>query len=247
VLGIGVGAPGIVDPRTGTIRWGVNLGWTDLPLGQMIELRYGIPAVVANDSHAAALAELTFGLETRPNNLIVVRVGRGVGAGLIINGQPFHGDGSGAGEIGHTDLGNSRERCRCGRTGCLETVASMRAMVEAAHKANPRITDDATLISALNDGDPAVEAVVVSAGEVLGHAIGTLIATLNIRHILLVGPAAGLGDVWLNAVREAAGKGALELLTEETTIDLGAAHEDIVVLGASALLMNTELGLSLAR
>jgi predicted NBD/HSP70 family sugar kinase len=227
ILGIGVGSPGIVDPRTGTVRWGVSLGWTDLPLGQMIEARYGVPAVVANDSHAAALAELTFGLESRPTNLVVVRVGRGLGAGLIINGQPFHGDGSGAGEIGHARIAESDEKCRCGRVGCLETVASMRGMVARANAANPGITDDASLVAAVQAGDEQATAAVVRAGEVLGHAIGTLIATLNIRHILLVG--------------------ALAELTNETTIELGAAHEDIVLLGASALLMTNELGLSLAR
>ena len=248
VLGVGVGAPGIVDPRTGTIRWGVHLGWTDVPLGRMIEERYGIPAVVANDSHAAALAELTFGLASRPNNLVVVRVGRGIGAGLIINGQPFHGDGSGAGEIGHARTTESNERCRCGRIGCLETVASMRAMVAAACAVNPAVTDDATLVDVFRSGrDPKVHEVVLDGGTVLGRAIGALIATLNITQILLVGPAAKLGDEWLNAVRVAASTAALEQLATETTIDLGADHEDIVLLGASALLMNTELGLSLAR
>ena len=248
VLGVGVGAPGIVDPRTGTIRWGVHLGWTDVPLGRMIEERYGIPAVVANDSHAAALAELTFGLASRPTNLVVVRVGRGIGAGLIINGQPFHGDGSGAGEIGHARISESSERCRCGRVGCLETIASMRAMVAAACTVNPAITDDAALVDAFRNGsDAKVRDVVLNAGTVLGRSIGALIATLNITQILLVGPAARLGDEWLGAVRAAANSAALEQLASETTIDLGADHEDIVLLGASALLMNTELGLSLAR
>src|SRR5687768_16272152 len=102
LLGIGIGAPGLIDSRTGDVRSAVNLAWERLPLGRLVEERFGVPVVVANDSQAAAVAELTFGAVARPENLIVVRVGRGIGAGIILNGQLFHGDGSGAGEIGHT-------------------------------------------------------------------------------------------------------------------------------------------------
>ena len=247
LLGIGVGAPGLVDSRTGTVRWAVNLGWENLPLGEMIEQRFGLPVVVANDSQAAAVAELTFGFESRPANLVVVRVGRGIGAGIILNGQLFHGDGSGAGEIGHTIFGDGRERCRCGRIGCLETTASMRAMVAEANRLVPAVTDDATLVSALNDGDQRVYSIVVHAGAMLGLAIAAVTGTLNVNHILLVGPAVALGDEWLNAVRQRATASALPLLAESTRIDFGAKHKDVVLLGASAMLMTHELGLSLAR
>ena len=247
MLGIGVGAPGLVDSRTGTVLWAVNLAWENLPLGEMIEQRFGVPVVVANDSQAAAVAELTFGLESRPGNLVVVRVGRGIGAGIILNGQLFHGDGSGAGEIGHTIFGDGRERCRCGRIGCLETIASMRAMVAAANRLVPSVTDDASLVAALKDGDHRVHSVVVHGGAMLGLAIAAVIGTLNVNRVLLVGPAAALGEEWLNAVRQRATASALPLLAENTTIELGAKQDDVVLLGASAMLMTHELGLSLAR
>ena len=247
LLGIGVGAPGLVDSRTGTVRWAVNLAWENLHLGEMIEQRFGVPVVVANDSQAAAVAELTFGLESRPANLVVVRVGRGIGAGIILDGQLFGGDGSGAGEIGHTIFGEGRERCRCGRIGCLETIASMRAMVAAAQRLVPTVTDDASLVAALRGGDRRVHSVVVHAGAMLGLAIAAVIGTLNVNHVLIVGPAVALGDDWLGAIRQRASASSLPLLAEETRIDLGAAQEDVVLLGASALLMTHELGLSLAR
>ena len=122
LLGIGIGAPGIIDTSTGTVRWSVNLNWAELRLGPLLEERYGVPVVVANDSHAAALAELTFFRRPRPNNLIVIRVGRGVGAGIILNGQLFQGDGYGAGEFGHVSMTGADAPCRCGREGCLETI-----------------------------------------------------------------------------------------------------------------------------
>jgi len=246
LLGIGIGTPGLIDTRTGTVRWAVNLAWQNLPLGAMVQQRFGVPVVVANDSQAAAVAELTFGNTSRPGNLVVVRVGRGIGAGLILNGQLFGGDGFGAGEIGHTIFGDGRERCRCGRIGCLETIASMRAMVGAANRLVPEVVDDATLVAALKDGNDKVRSVVVHAGAMLGMAIAAVIATVNVNHVVVVGPAAALGDVWLTAIRQRAVASTLPLLAGATTIELGAAHDDVVLLGASALLMTHELGLHLA-
>src|SRR3954451_4835060 len=153
VLGVGIGAPGLVDSRAGVVRWAVNLGWSDLPLGSMVAERFGMPVVVANDSQAAAVAESTFGNWPWPQNLIVVRVGRGIGAGIILGGQLYQGDGSGAGEIGHSifgpvDTGDDAVRCRCGRVGCLETVAGMEAMVKAAQRVSSAVTDEQSLIDA---------------------------------------------------------------------------------------------------
>lgn len=247
LLGIGIGTPGLVDSRTGTVRWAVNLAWENLPLGPMLEERFGVPVVVANDSQAAAVAEMTFGQATRPENLVVVRVGRGIGAGIILNGQLFHGDGAGAGEIGHTIFGDGRERCRCGRIGCLETIASMRAMVGAANRLVPSVTDDESLVAALKSGDERVHSIVVQAGAMLGRAIGAVIGTVNVNNVLLVGPAVALGDEWLDAIRRRAAASSLPLLAQATRIELGAAQDDDVLIGASAFLMNHELGLSLAR
>ena len=152
LLGIGIGAPGIIDTSTGTVRWSVNLNWAELRLGPLLEQRYGVPVVVANDSHAAALAELTFFRRPRPNNLIVIKVGRGVGAGIILNGQLFQGDGYGAGEFGHVSMGSADAPCRCGREGCLETMTSMRALVDAAGAVEPSITDESGLVAAFLAG-----------------------------------------------------------------------------------------------
>jgi predicted transcriptional regulator len=101
LLGIGIGTPGLVDSRRGVVQRAVNLGWTDLPLRDLVENRYQKPGYLANDSHMAALAEYTFGPPRRSNNLVVIKIGQGIGAGIILNGQLYYGDGFGAGEIGH--------------------------------------------------------------------------------------------------------------------------------------------------
>jgi len=248
LLGVGIGAPGLVDAHSGAVRWSVNLDWTDLPLGDLVEQRFHVPVVVANDSQAAAVAELMFGKPPRPSNLIVVRVGRGVGAGVILNGRLFQGDSSGAGEIGHAVFDvDDGERCRCGRTGCLETVASMRAMVTAAHAVQPTVRDETSLIDAFRSGDPAVCRIVLRAARALGTAIGAMIGALNVNTVLLIGPATQLGADWLAAVRQQAADGALPQLARDTHIDLGTARSNDVLIGASALLMIQELGLSSVR
>jgi predicted NBD/HSP70 family sugar kinase len=253
LLGIGIGAPGVIDSRSGTIRWAVNLDWAELPLGPLVEERFGVPVVVANDSQAAAVAEFTFGAPTPPPNLVVVRVGRGIGSGIILGGRLYQGDGAGAGEIGHgifgePDPAEPTEACRCGRVGCLETVASMHAMVAAAGRLNPQIKDAASLAAAVRSGDENARDVIVAAGRRLGQGIAALISVLNVNHVLLIGPATALGDEWLNAVREQAARCALQQLSSATRIELGAApDEDDVLIGASALLMTQELGLSLVR
>jgi N-acetylglucosamine repressor len=247
LLGIGIGAPGTIDTSTGTVRWSVNLDWAELELGPLLEQRYGVPVVVANDSHVAALTELTFLRRPRPNNLIVIKVGRGVGAGIILNGRLFQGDGHGAGEIGHVRMGGADPACRCGRRGCLETLSSMSALVDAAGPIEPSVTDERSLVAAFHAGAPGIRRIVLDAARELGIAVGWMTSVLNVRHVLLVGSVAAFGDAWLSEVQHFARTSVLPMLAQDTQIEFGNVNEDVVVLGASALLMEQQLGLALVR
>jgi N-acetylglucosamine repressor len=258
-LGIGVGTPGLVDTRTGTIRWAVNLDWQDLPLGGLLTERYGLPANVANDSQAAALAEYTFGDGRRLPNLITIKVGRGIGAGLVLNGSLFQGDGFGAGEIGHVAVVDDGAACHCGRFGCLETVASSGAItaraaglavelgspLAARSPAGELAFDD--VVRAFAAGDPAARTAALEAARYLGQAIAGLIGALNISRIVLDGPVTAFGDDWLATIADEARRRSLGMLSRDTEIEFGRLAPNVVVLGASALLITRELGLSLAR
>ena len=243
ILGIGIGAPGLVDTRTGTVIQAVKRDWRQLPLGAIVAQRFGLPVHVANDSQAAGLAEHVFGAVRGPN-LITVKVGQGIGAGLVLNGELFEGDGWGAGEIGHTVLNPDGELCRCGRRGCLETVASARAVLArvSAICGRPMSLDEA--LAEFRSVDSPVRGVVLEAGRQLGAALAGLVGTLHVRRIVLAGTMAAFGEPWLDAVAGSVGNHALAALAEDTTFELGRM-DDIVVLGASALLMTRELGLSL--
>lgn len=263
LLGIGVGTPGLVDTATGTIRWAVNLDWQDLPLGAILRERYDTSVVVANDSRAAALAVHLYGGGDRPANLIAIKVGRGVGAGVVIGGQLFQGDGFGAGEIGHTVLDPTGEACHCGRAGCLETVAAAPAILAHATglaRRDPerplgrrlRASPSGSLglgdvRAAFDDGDPGAAAVVVGAGRALGGVVAGLIGALDIHRIALLGSVTTLGEPWVHAVRDEAASRSLELIGGQTRIEAVVANENEVVLGASALLITRELGLVVQR
>ncbi|MEX1168507.1 MAG: ROK family transcriptional regulator [Chloroflexota bacterium] len=251
ILGIGVGTPGIVD-GDGTIRWAVNLAWTDLPLGTRLAEHYNLPTVVANDSRAAAFATFLFEGEDRPANLIAIKVGHGIGAGLVLDGQLFGGDGFGAGEIGHIVIEPDGAPCHCGRFGCLETVASVpgilrRAFYRAAEE-HARIPQSIEAIAAAAaDGDELALGVVRSAGRALGAAIASLTGALDVRRIVVLGSATVLGEPWLEAMRDEAQRRTLATLARDTEIVNGGPADDAVLLGTCALLLTRELGLTVRR
>jgi N-acetylglucosamine repressor len=246
ILGIGIGTPGIVD-GDGTIRWAVNLSWSDLPLAALIAERYGHPTIVINDSRAAALANHLFGGEDRPADLVAIKVGLGIGAGLILGGSLFSGDGDGAGEIGHIVVEPDGRECRCGRFGCLETIASAPAIMRAAEAAGVRAQTLDQLAADATGGDDAALAIIRSAGRALGVAIANLIGILDVRDIVVHGSVTVLGDVWLEAIRDEATRRSLGPLARETRIVDAGVGQDLTLLGACASLLTRELGLTVRR
>lgn len=248
LLGIGVGTPGIVDAGTGTILKAVNLEWQDLPLGDLLRTRYGVPVRVANDSRAAALAIQLF-TGRRSGNLVAIKVGRGIGAGLVLGGELFHGDGFGAGEIGHVVVEEDGAECRCGRFGCLETVASSRAIEQRATEVRGATTELTLeeVRAALDAGDEDMRRVVVAAGRYLGQAIAGVIGVLDVEYIALHGTVTELGDTWLDAVCDEVRRRSLGLTSGNVAIEIAPPIGDLVVMGASALLLAAELGLAVAR
>jgi N-acetylglucosamine repressor len=246
ILGISVGTPGIVD-ADGTIRWALNLSLGDLRLGDILRARYDLPTIVANDSWAAAIATYLFRRDGRPSNLVAINVGRGIGAGLVLNGELFEGDRRGAGEIGHIVVEADGLDCHCGRRGCLETVASAPAILRAAADAGVGATNLAVLGAFARRGDPAALTIVRRAGQALGNAIAHVVGTLDVREIVVHGSVTALGEPWLTAVRDEAIRVSLGPLTRETRLIDGGLGEDLTLLGAAAMLLTRELGLTVHR
>jgi len=244
VVGIGIGAPGLIDTADGTVMQAVNIEWRGVPLGDLVSARWGLPVYVVNDSQVAALAEYSFGA-VRRSNLVAIKVSGGIGAGLVLNGTLFQGDGPGAGEIGHMIVVRDGLPCQCGRRGCLQTVASTRAVlarIGAVRGTPPPTLEEA--VAAFERGDAIVGDIVLEAARYLGTAVAGIVATLSAHHVVLVGTMPLFGQRWLDAVRAQMFEDALPSLLRDVTIELGQA-DDIVIVGSAALLVQRELGLSL--
>jgi N-acetylglucosamine repressor len=257
ILGIGIGTPGLMDARRGVVRSAVNLDWHDLPLGDLLEERYELPVHIANDSQVAALAEFTFGDNKGVPNLIVIKVGRGTGAGIVLNRQLYYGDGFGAGEIGHVTVIEDGELCRCGHHGCLETVTSSRAIVKRAQAiakkdphstlyrfvATPEEINTDIVLQAFEAGDEALQPVIAETGHYLGVAVATLVGALNVQRVVVAGSVARFGQALLEPTVQEVRRRSLAALANETRIEITRLGPDIVILGAAALLLTYELGL----
>jgi glucokinase-like ROK family protein len=258
IVGIGIGTPGLMDARRGVVRNAVNLNWRDLPLGDLLETRHRLPVYIANDSQVASLAELTFGQARDIANLIMVKVGRGIGAGIVLDRRPFYGDDSGAGEIGHIVVEPGGGLCRCGNRGCLETVASTRALIQRAQAqwdasrpsplqrlvTSPEAITTGVLVQAAEAGDEAVRSLVAEAAGHLGQVISHLVGGLNIHHIVIAGSMARFGEILIRPIQAHVSSHTLRPLAESTRVEASQLGQDVVILGAAALLLSQELQLS---
>ena len=135
IAGIGLGVPGMVDSRTGTVSYSANLGWRDVPIVHGLEVASGIHAEAANDANCAAWGEYKFGASRSMDNVILVTLGTGVGSGIIIDGKLFDGVASAGGEAGHMIIVKDGKKCNCGLRGCWERYASATALVEQTKEA----------------------------------------------------------------------------------------------------------------
>jgi glucokinase-like ROK family protein len=257
LLGIGIGAPGLVDAENGVIHRAVNVDWEDVPLRDLLQARYDLPVYMANDCQVAALAEYTFGEREGIRDLVVINVGWGIGAGIILDGQLLHGNPSGAGEIGHVVVEPGGEPCQCGNRGCLETVASSRTITRGAQAIaqndpqsplhqfapSPEAITLETVCQALQAGDETVAELVREAGQYLGIAAANLVGVLGSCHILFAGSVTCFDQFLLDAVREEMLKRAFLPLADNSQVDVVSLGSDIVLLGASALLLSNELGI----
>lgn len=255
LLGIGIGTPGITDTQQGIIYEAVNLGWSDLPLRDLLAERYAVPVHIANDSQAAALGEFSFGHGEKAANLVVVKAGSGISAGIVLNGRVYSGDQASPGEIGHVTAVPDGKLCTCGRYGCLETVASSRAIIEGAQAiaqtqpdsimAQLADSDEITtnlVLQAFEDGDTAVQALITDVGRYLGTAVAHLITILSIQHIIIAGRMTRFDNVLLAAIRDQVHQSILTRIAQNTIIERSALEADIVILGAVALVLSRELG-----
>ncbi|MFG1921256.1 ROK family protein [Cryptosporangium sp. NPDC048952] len=201
-VGVGLSVPGIVDTAAGIARHAVNLGFRDTPLAAEVAAEVGVPVVLEQDCRAAAVAESEIGLGRDARDLMVVVLGTGVAAGLIVDGQPLAGADGSAGELGHLPVYPDGEDCACGQRGCLEVYASASGIARRYAAAGGTLPGATAADVASNlDSDVVAARVWREATETLGLALATATLLLDPALIVLAGGLTGAGDTLLRPVR----------------------------------------------
>ncbi|MBN8854372.1 MAG: sugar kinase [Sphingobacteriales bacterium 50-39] len=254
IAGVGIGMPGFVDGKKG-----VNYTFLDVADGSLthfITVRTGIPTFIENDSSLIALAEFRFGAARNRNSAMVINLGWGIGLGMILNGEIFRGYDGFAGEFSHLPLFSNNKLCSCGKSGCLETEASLLVVVSRAEEGirNGRVTlldrhlpaanaDKAcrAVISAAEKGDKFAVELLSEAGYNIGRGVAILIHLLNPEMIVLSGRGSSAGRIWQTPIQQALNEHCIPRLAANVSIEISQLGINAELTGAAALVMENYL------
>ncbi|MCQ6273703.1 ROK family glucokinase [Bacillus sp. V3B] len=259
VKGLGVGAPGPANLNTGMIEHTPNLSWYDYyPLRELLEQHTGLLVEINNDANCAALGEMWKGAGNGASDLVCVTLGTGVGGGVITNGKNVQGIRGAAGEIGHiTSIPDGGARCNCGKSGCLETIASATGIVRLAtervkkepdgrsnrlsllYKEKGKITAK-DVFDLARDGEKIAVEVTVEVSFYLGFALANIANTLNPDKIVLGGGVSKAGEILLNPLSVHFKKFSFPNIANSTELVLAKLGNDAGVIGAAWMIKSNE-------
>jgi glucokinase-like ROK family protein len=248
---IGLSVPGVIEPDDGTLIISSPLQWYDVPIGQRLAERFGLPILVENDGIAAAWAERRVGSRQGQDNMVVL-LGQeaGIGSGVIINGRIYRGATGTAGEIGHMVVDEDGSRCTCGNYGCLQVMATPEALLAQAREAIEDGIDTimarmvhgdastltlSTIVEALAQGDRVAFNLVNRIGRYLGSAVAKVVHILNPSKIVIGGNLVPFGDTLLDPVRHAVKASVLSRASNALEIAMSQFDEDVVLRGVTLL------------
>jgi glucokinase-like ROK family protein len=244
LLAVGIGVPGPISVDAGmVISPPIMPGWDGYPIRENLEGLWGIPVSLSNDAELGALGEWAAGAGRGERDLAYIKVGTGIGAGLLIDGQIYHGVTGSAGEIGHLTIDEDGPLCTCGNKGCLEAFAGGRAIAQQAQEAvikkkrtnlsTIHPTEDITALDvakAAQHGDLFSQQILERAGTQIGIAIAGLVNLFNPGMVIIGGGVAQTGDIILEPMRQAVQRRSLPAATRAvriTTAMLGRRSSSI--------------------
>ncbi len=249
IAGIGCAVPGSYNPATGVCAYAPNHPhWRDVPLLSLFTERYHRPVFIDHDMNCCVLGEHFFGDTGRFSNFVCVNIEGGIGAGIMINGEVYRGADNSAGELGHILVADNGPRCSCGRYGCLESVASDRALLAgarltaagrkrdafSANHAGDRDMGLETVIEAARLGDKEVLSLFEEMGHYLGIGIGILITLFNPEKVILSGGIFRARDFLQTSMNASLGKTAWPY----ARADVGfTVLKNGIVLGAAGMVL----------
>jgi predicted NBD/HSP70 family sugar kinase len=184
---VGMCVPAPLDRRSSRVSTGILRGWRDLSPGEELERRLGVPVFADNDANLGALAELNHGVARGIDDLVYVKLASGLGAGIVLGGRLHRGTSGIAGEIGHVQVGEDGQVCRCGNRGCLETLVAAPRLVGLLQPAYDEELSTERIRELDEDGDAGVRRVLTDAGRTTGRALADLCNSLNPQAVVVGG------------------------------------------------------------
>jgi glucokinase-like ROK family protein len=244
ILAVGIGVPGPIVSEAGMVFSPPLMpGWDRYPIRDTLEKSWGCPVSVNNDAELGALGEWAFGAGRGERNLAYIKVGTGIGAGLLLEGQIYRGVTGSAGEIGHLTMDENGPMCTCGNQGCLEAIAGGRAIAEQAQESVRKgmrtqlsrvtLVENITardVAAAACKGDLLAQQILARAGSHIGIAIAGLVNLFNPGMVIIGGGVAQTGDILLEPIRQAVERRSLPAATRVvriTTAMLGRRSSSI--------------------
>lgn len=252
-IGIGMGAPN-ANFYSGTIEYAANLKWKGIiPMGEMMEAKFGLPTKLTNDANAAAMGEMSFGVAKGMKNFITITLGTGVGSGIVIDGKIVLGHDGFAGELGHTIIRpGGRLHKGTGKKGSLEAYVSATGVKNTAielindnHDIQSLLTSypieeltSETVFKCAEQGDKLANQIFEFTGQILGEALANFIMFSSPEAIVLFGGLTKSGDILMNPTRKAMEENLIQIFQGKTKLLFSNLNEaDAAILGASALVI----------
>ena len=250
-VGVGIGMPGFID-----VKKGINYSHLDNDgknIAHYISNVVQLPVLIDNDSTLLALAELRFGAARNTKNTLIINIGWGIGMGMILNGELYHGNNGFAGEFSHTPLySTNTDLCVCGKVGCLESEASLLAMINKARQqlaaGRPSMLKDInehtpleqaleSIIRTARQGDKFSVELLLESGYAVGRGIAALIHILNPEMIVIGGRGSAAGKIWQTPIQQALHEYCIPRLASDTAIEISQLGYEAELIGAAALVM----------
>lgn len=254
IAGVGIGMPGFIDSKKGiNYTYFVKAGKT---ITQQLAEEIGLPVYIDNDSSLIALAEFRFGAARQKQNVMVVNIGWGVGLGIIANGEIFRGQDGFAGEFSHIPLFSNNKLCVCGKTGCLETEASLLVVIEKAIRglAQGRSSilaqslptghyeqDFDAIVQAALKGDRFAVELFSEAGYNIGRGVAVLIHLFNPALVVLSGRGALAGNLLLAPLQQALNEHCIPRLAANISVGISTLGYQAELIGSAALVIENRL------
>ena len=232
--GVGMCVPAPIDRRSARISSGILPGWRDLVPTEVLARELGVPVTADNDANLGALAELHHGAARGVADLVYLKIASGLGAGIILGGRLHRGTSGIAGEIGHVQIREDGQVCRCGNRGCLETEVALPQMLAVLQPAYDEPLDAARVLELDTEGDAGVRRVLSDAGSTMGRALADLCNSLNPELVVIGGPL-GAAPSLLHGVRAAVDRYAQPNTAAAVRVVPGELGDHAEVRGAVAL------------